>query len=88
MELAAVVAQLLSLGYRTVSAADNCAALAHLESGQPFDLLFTDVVMPGGMTGRQLADEVARLRPETRVLYTSGYIPRMQSCTTDGSTRA
>jgi CheY-like chemotaxis protein len=62
-----------SLGYRTVAAADSRAALAYLKSGQPFDLLFTDVVMPGGMTGRQLADEVTRLRPGTKILYTSGY---------------
>jgi len=68
-----VIAQLRSLGYRTVAAANGLEALAHLESGRPFDLLFTDVVMPGGMTGRQLADEVARRRPGTKVLYTSGY---------------
>jgi len=68
-----VIAQLHSLGYKTVAAADSGAALARVASGQPFDLLFTDVVLPGGMTGRQLADEVARLRPGTRVLYTSGY---------------
>jgi FixJ family two-component response regulator len=35
--------------------------------------LFTDIIMPGGMTGRELADAVAELRPGTRVLYTSGY---------------
>jgi PAS domain S-box-containing protein len=68
-----VTAQLDSLGYRTVAVADSGAALAHVERGQPFDLLFTDVVMPGGMTGRQLADEVGRLRPGTKILYTSGY---------------
>jgi CheY-like chemotaxis protein len=44
-----------------------------VESGQPFDLLFTDVVMPGGMTGRQLADEVTRRQPGSKILYTSGY---------------
>jgi YesN/AraC family two-component response regulator len=44
-----------------------------VESGQPFDLLFTDVVMPGGMTGRQLAVEVNRRQPGTKILYTSGY---------------
>jgi signal transduction histidine kinase/CheY-like chemotaxis protein len=68
-----VVAQLHSLGYKTVALADSRAALEHLEIGQPFDLLFTDVIMPGGMTGRQLADEVARRRPGTKILYTSGY---------------
>ena len=68
-----VTAQLDSLGYRTVAVADSAAALAHVERGQPFDLLFTDVVMPGAMTGRQLADEVTRLRPGTKILYTSGY---------------
>ncbi len=47
--------------------------MASVENGEPFDLLFTDVIMPGGMTGRQLADEVARHRPGIKVLYTSGY---------------
>jgi CheY-like chemotaxis protein len=68
-----VVAQLHGLGYRTVAAADSRAALTYIESGAPFDLLFTDVILPGGMTGRQLADEVTKRRPGTRVLYTSGY---------------
>jgi signal transduction histidine kinase len=68
-----VIAQLHSLGYRTVAATNGQDALAHLDSGRPFDLLFTDVVMPGGITGRQLADEVVRRRPGAKVLYTSGY---------------
>jgi signal transduction histidine kinase/ActR/RegA family two-component response regulator len=68
-----VIAQLQALGYKTVAAANGTEALAHLKKGRPFDLLFTDVIMPGGMTGRQLADEVTRRRPGTKVLYTSGY---------------
>jgi CheY-like chemotaxis protein len=68
-----VTAQLDSLGYRTVALADSDAALAHVESGQPFDLLFTDAVIAGGTTGRQLVDEVARRRRGTKILYTSGY---------------
>jgi signal transduction histidine kinase/CHASE3 domain sensor protein/CheY-like chemotaxis protein len=68
-----VIAQLHSLGYKTIAAADSRAALVHVESGQPFDLLFTDVIMPGGMTGRELAVEVAKRRPGMKVLYTSGY---------------
>ena len=50
---------LRSLGYKTITAADARAALIMIDNGQPFDLLFTDVIMPGGMTGRQLADEYA-----------------------------
>jgi CheY-like chemotaxis protein len=68
-----VIAQLHSLGYRTIAVADGNSALAYIEGGLPFDLLFTDVVMPGGMSGRQLADEVATRRPGTKVLFTSGY---------------
>ena len=67
------IAQLQSLGYQTVAMADGRAALAYVESGHPLDLLFTDVVMPGGMSGRDLADAVAKCRPGTKVLYTSGY---------------
>ena len=68
-----VIAQLQALGYRTVAAADSRAALVHIDSGEPFDLLFTDVILPGGMSGRELADEVAKRRPGLKVLYTSGY---------------
>jgi signal transduction histidine kinase len=68
-----VTAQLASLGYQTISAADSRAALALVDKGEKFDLLFTDVIMPGGMNGRQLADEVAKRRPGMKVLYTSGY---------------
>lgn len=68
-----VTAQLQSLGYKTVDAADSRAALQLIEAGQHFDLLFTDVVIPGGMSGRELAEEVAKRRPGLKVLYTSGY---------------
>jgi CheY-like chemotaxis protein len=68
-----VTTQLQSLGYRTLGAANGPAAMVMINGGEPFDLLFTDVIMPGGMTGRQLADEVAKRRPGIRVLYTSGY---------------
>jgi CheY-like chemotaxis protein len=68
-----VIAQLQSLGYRTVGAANGTAAIRLVDNGEPFDLLFTDVIMPGGMSGRQLADEVAKRRPGIKVLYTSGY---------------
>jgi CheY-like chemotaxis protein len=68
-----VLAQLHSLGYATIAVTTGAAALAVVRSGRAFDLLFTDIIMPGGMTGKELADQVLRLRPETRVLYTSGY---------------
>jgi CheY-like chemotaxis protein len=68
-----VVAMLNDLGYRVLKAKDAQSALSIIESGMPIDLLFTDVIMPGAMNGRQLADEMARLRPGLRVLFTSGY---------------
>jgi PAS domain S-box-containing protein len=68
-----VTAQLQSLGYKTIAAGDSKAALQLIETGQAFDLLFTDVVIPGGMSGRELAEEVAKRRPGLKVLYTSGY---------------
>lgn len=68
-----VVLQLSALGYRISSAADGPAALAILREENDIDLLFTDVVMPGGMSGRELADAALDLRPRLPVLFTSGY---------------
>jgi CheY-like chemotaxis protein len=65
--------QLRELGYRVVEAADGPKARKILDSGQPIDLMLTDVVMPGGMTGRQLAEVAQRQRPNLKTLYTSGY---------------
>lgn len=62
-----------SLGYKVIEAGDGQAAYEIIKSGQSFDLLFTDVVMPGGMTGKQLADKARLIRPSLKVLYTSGY---------------
>ena len=68
-----VTHQLKGLGYSVIEAADAHMAIEMLESGVPADLLFTDVVLPGGMNGRQLAEIGTRLRPELKVLYTTGY---------------
>ena len=68
-----VVRQLHDLGYRSVEAESGASALKLVAEGLWFDLLLTDVVMPGGMTGYQLADQLRRTRPDTRVLFTSGY---------------
>jgi PAS domain S-box-containing protein len=71
---ASVVEQLRNLGYAVTEAPDGTAALASFEAAaQPFDLLLTDVVMPGPMTGKALADAVARRWPSTRVVFVSGY---------------
>jgi PAS domain S-box-containing protein len=69
----AVVTQLGLLGYRVVSTANGPEALEALKREGGFDLLFTDVVMPGGLNGRQLADEARKLIPGLRVVFTSGY---------------
>jgi signal transduction histidine kinase len=63
---------LRELGYAVLEARDGPSALHILESHH-VDLLFTDVVMPGGMNGRELADEAVRRRPGLRVLFATGY---------------
>ena len=64
---------LASLGYGVVAANNGPEALDLLRTDVPCDLLFTDVIMPGGMTGPQLAEAARALRPGLPVLYTSGY---------------
>jgi PAS domain S-box-containing protein len=68
-----VCKQLVSLGYQVIEAADGREALALLRGGAEVDLLFTDVVMPGGLSGPELVREARHLRPDLRVLYTSGF---------------
>jgi len=65
--------QLESLGYRVLEASNGKEALEIIRSRTDLDLLFTDVVMPGGMNGQQLALEAGRLIPGLKVLFTSGY---------------
>jgi len=65
--------QIVSLGYSVVTAENAAEALAHVDKGCVPDLLFTDVVMPGGTNGRQLALKLRERWPNLRVLYTSGY---------------
>jgi PAS domain S-box-containing protein len=65
--------QLQQLGYQVRVAGNGADGLALLRQHPEIDLLFTDVVMPGGMSGRDLAEAAHRLRPQLPVLYTSGY---------------
>jgi CheY-like chemotaxis protein len=64
---------LRELGYRVLSAGNGHAALRVLGLEPAVSLLFTDVGLPGGMNGRQLADAARALRPDLKVLYTTGY---------------
>ncbi len=64
---------LSNLGYRVLHAKDGAEGLAYLRSSQRIDLLFTDVVLPGAINGRHLADESRRMRPALPVLFTTGY---------------
>lgn len=68
-----VTVQLESLGYKVIPAANATEALAVAAEGTPFDLLFTDIVMAGGMNGRDLAEQLVAARPSLRVLFTSAY---------------
>ena len=68
-----IVLILRQLGFEVVEAQDGVEALRLLEEDGDFDLLFSDMVMPGGVTGRDLAEKAKKLRPQLRVLLTTGY---------------
>jgi PAS domain S-box-containing protein len=64
---------LTDFGYDVIEAEDGFTALAKLQEHQDIDLMFSDVVMPGGMNGFDLAQAAYTFRPELRVVHTSGY---------------
>ncbi len=67
-------------GYTVLAAASGEQALTLLRQGARVDLLFTDVIMPGGMNGLQLVDEARKLRPRLPVLVTTGYMDELPEC--------
>lgn len=77
-----VVANLAELGYRVLHAADGESGLQILKDGARIDLLFTDVVMPGSITGPELAVQAKLVQPNLAILFTSGYM--RDALTTDG----
>jgi CheY-like chemotaxis protein len=68
-----VVGQIQSLGYATVAVINAADALIVIDGPQAIDLLFTDMIMPGSMNGRQLADAALQRRASLKILFTSGY---------------
>ncbi len=68
-----VAENLMELGYRVITADDGPKALALLKERQQIDLLFSDVLMPNGMRGDELARQALELRPRLKVLLMSGY---------------
>ncbi|MBP2562369.1 PAS domain S-box-containing protein [Neorhizobium galegae] len=67
------VSRLSDLGYQVIEASNGMEALDQLDHNGDIALLFTDVVMPGGMTGDELAERVRLSRPAIKILFTSGY---------------
>ena len=68
-----VILRVEALGYRVVAAVNGHEALQRLRADPGIGMLFTDIVMPGGMSGWELADQARRIRPGLPVLFTSGY---------------
>ena len=67
------VAQLAHLGYQTLQATDGPSALEIIKNTPDVDILFTDIVMPGGMTGFQLGHAAKQVNPRIRTLYATGF---------------
>jgi len=70
---ATVASMLESLGYEVLTASSGVEALSILENGTAIALLFTDVVMPGPISGRKLAERAVGINPAIKILFTSGY---------------
>ncbi|HYJ82970.1 MAG TPA: ATP-binding protein [Allosphingosinicella sp.] len=68
-----IVGILTDLGYEVVATADGPSAIETIAKRPDLDLLLTDVVLPGGMNGRQIATEALRLRPGLKILFMTGY---------------
>jgi PAS domain S-box-containing protein len=68
-----VITQIESLGYTTLEASNAAQAMIIINTAATIDLLFTDVIMPGSMNGRQLVDQALKRRPALKTLFTSGY---------------
>jgi PAS domain S-box-containing protein len=79
------VYQLEKLGYRVLAAQNGEAALAVLRGAEPIDLLFSDIVMTGKLTGTDLVSEARKLRPNIRILLTTGYAEKAVSNSNQGA---
>ena len=71
---ATLAAMVTELGYRVLEAENDKSALPLLEQERPVDILLSDVIMPGGMSGVDLAKAARKRRPDIRVLFVSGYV--------------
>ena len=70
---ATLAAMVTELGYRVLEAENGASALPILEQERPVNILLSDVIMPGGMSGVDLARAARKRRPDIRVLFVSGY---------------
>ncbi len=70
---ATLAAMVTELGYRVLEAENGASALPLLEQQRPVDILLSDVIMPGGMSGLDLAKAAHKRRPDLKVLFVSGY---------------
>jgi CheY-like chemotaxis protein len=80
-------ARLRSLGYEVIEAGNGAAAFPLLAAHPKIAMIFTDVVMPGGMNGDELAEAALAAKPDLKVLFTSGYAEPAARATALGRAR-